>query len=251
MSGEDPLERLRRRAAAARETPGAPAGPPAADDSAAAADIPPAADIPGATPPAASDLPVAAPPAAEPPAPVVPVDEPPVAAAEVDEPRRRVPARAVLAAALVVAVAMAGAASALTVRLSDRHQVQQARLAIISAAVSAVKATASYSWQSLTADERAAETQLVEPLRSAYATRVAQQVNPLATKYHATAKASVDPKYGAGIVTQSRDGATVLLYVDQVVTNNQLSAPRLDQTRVLATMRRVGSRWLMSDLKTL
>jgi Mce-associated membrane protein len=156
----------------------------------------------------------------------------------------------VLAITVVLAVALAALGAVLTMRLSNAHAEQTARPAILSAAVGAVTATASYDWQALQADERAAETRLTEPLRSAYAARVAQQVSPLAAKYHAVSKATVAPD-SAGIVTQTTSTATVLLYVDQVVTNTQLSAPRLDQTRVLATMREVGGRWLMSDLKTL
>ena len=48
------------------------------------------------------------------------------------------------------------------------------------------------------------------------------------------------------------DDATVLLFVNQAVTNDNLAAPRLDRNRVEATMQRsVDGHWLVSEVKAL
>jgi len=163
---------------------------------------------------------------------------------------------AVLAGLAVLAAALTAVAAAATVKFAGNHTTTGAstsggRAAIIAAAVSGVTATASYDWRTLDADERAAESQLAEPFRTSYAQRFQAQVAPLARKYHATAKASVDPKFGAGLVSVTGGHANVLLYVDQVVTNKQLSAPRLDQTRVFATLQQVDGKWRIAGLRTI
>jgi Mce-associated membrane protein len=42
--------------------------------------------------------------------------------------------------------------------------------------------------------------------------------------------------------------ATVLVFVDQTVTNSQLKAPRLDRSRVEVTLVNSHGRWLINNL---
>lgn len=282
-SDPDPLGRLRRRAARAEaRQPDAPesvapesvapepaasatALEPAAPEPAAPATTPepePAAVVPDA--PAVSAAPAAptvqaAPepqPEAAAPAVLAPSEPEPTRVVDVPEstgPSRRTRAVTVLVAAAVLAVAATAAAAATTVRFGSTAATASPsdRAAIVSAAVSGVTATATYDYTTLHTDEQSAESQLAEPLKSAYLARMRTQIEPLADKYHVSAKASVDPKFGAGVVKVSGDSAQVLLYVDQVVSNNQLAAPRLDQTRVLATLVDQGGHWRVSGLRTI
>jgi Mce-associated membrane protein len=44
------------------------------------------------------------------------------------------------------------------------------------------------------------------------------------------------------------DRVVVLVFVQQTATNSQLSAPRLDRSRVNVTMVRDGDRWLIDGM---
>ena len=52
-----------------------------------------------------------------------------------------------------------------------------------------------------------------------------------------------------GVVSQSDDTVTVQAFVNQARTSETQKEPAIDQNRVLATMTRVGNRWLVSGLK--
>ncbi|RJQ79764.1 hypothetical protein D5S17_10050 [Pseudonocardiaceae bacterium YIM PH 21723] len=62
-----------------------------------------------------------------------------------------------------------------------------------------------------------------------------------------TAKGSVAE---AAVKSASTDRVSVLLFVDQVVTNEATKdQPRIDKNRVSMTLEKVGDRWLVSELE--
>jgi Mce-associated membrane protein len=68
----------------------------------------------------------------------------------------------------------------------------------------------------------------------------------LMTETKATATGEV---LDAAVVTADDDSATVLLFVDQKVTNAGTKKTKVDRNRLLLTMEKHDDRWLVSDLK--
>ena len=263
----DRIARLRARAtqpapdAPTVETPAAET--PAAETSAAEA---PAAPSPAAPSPAgpvtepadpAPATPAAAPPTPAPgPAPAAVV--PPTAAAgeyaAPPAPRARrtgrtgsggIAAVAVLAVLAVVTVALAGLVGA---RLSSANAVDSTRGDVVGAATSGVATVLSYDYRHLDTDFARAQGLLTPKFRKQYDDTTAKGVRPLATKYKAISSADVS---AAGVVEAARDRAVVLVFVNQTVTNSQLSAPRLDRSRIKVSLVRSNGRWLIDKLTTL
>jgi Mce-associated membrane protein len=117
--------------------------------------------------------------------------------------------------------------------------------AAAAAASAEVQATLTYNYKTLQADFAAAERGLTNRFKPSYEHTTATSVMPLATKYQATSTASVQP---AGVSQAGASTAQVLLFVDQTVTNTQLSKPRLDRSRINVSMVKVNGRWLVDNL---
>lgn len=116
------------------------------------------------------------------------------------------------------------------------------------AAVRETRATLSYNYATLPADFAAAERGLTLRMVASYRKTAAGSVTPLARRYHAVSRATVESE---GVSAATADTATVLLFVDQTVTNSQLAQPRLDRTRIKASMVKVNGRWLIDALSPL
>jgi Mce-associated membrane protein len=151
---------------------------------------------------------------------------------------------------LLVAVATSAAALAAvtTTRASHAHALDRARDQALAAAASGVPTVLSYDYQHLRQDFSRAEALLTPRFRKEYEATTAKQVEPLATKYKETSSAQVT---AAGVVDTTADRAVVLVFVNQTVTNSNLSAPRLDRSRINVTLVRSGSRWLIDKLAPL
>jgi Mce-associated membrane protein len=151
---------------------------------------------------------------------------------------------------VVTIFALLGAALAAVaaVRVSHRHALDSARDDALAAATTSVAKVLSYDYRHLGRDFQRAEAQLTPRFRRQYGKATANGVEPLAAKYRATSTAVV-PEGGAGAVSVSTDRVVVLVFVDQTVTNSQLSAPRLDRSRMNVTMVHQGGRWLIDALR--
>jgi Mce-associated membrane protein len=221
----DRIARLRARAETGPVPPAAPAPP---------APVAPAAPPPAAPPPAASPAP----------GPVSPAPAQGFAAAE--------PVSSTRLAVAVVTAVLAATATALaglvTVHVSSVDAVEHTRTDVIGAATSGVARVLSYDYRHLDGDFTAAERLLTPHFRKQYDDTTAKGVRPLAAKYKAISSADVS---AAGIVDAGRDRAVVLVFVNQTVTNSQLTAPRLDRSRIDVTMVRSDGRWLIDRLTTL
>jgi Mce-associated membrane protein len=117
--------------------------------------------------------------------------------------------------------------------------------ALEQAATNGTQAALSYNYQHLNTDFAAAEKYMTPAFAASYKKTTATQVQALAAKYHAVSAATA---LGAGIGSASPSHATVLVFVDQTVKNSQLSAPRLDRSRIEVTLVRSGGKWLISQL---
>jgi Mce-associated membrane protein len=258
--GDDPIARLRARAAGGQAQP--PSAPPVEESAVAE---PPVAEPPVAEPPVA-EPPVAQPPVAEVPVVEVPVAEPPViepllaqppvaTAMPADAPAQRpVPERPgagrvpTVVAGAVLAAAATALAAVISVHVSTANAVEQTRTNAVSAATGGVATVLSYDYKHLDADFASAEKLLTPSFRKQYDDTTAKAVRPLAAKYRAISSADVS---AAGVVDASSTRAVVLVFVNQTVTNSQLSAPRLDRSRIDVTLVRIHGRWLIDKLTTL
>ena len=165
---------------------------------------------------------------------------------EPSTPERRAGALVAVAAAALVAVLVASLAAVAASRASHRTAVHTAGENALDAATNAVATVLSYDYRHLDQDFRTAEAQLTPRFRKQYIATTAKGVQPLADKYKAVSTAQVT---SAGLVTaDSPDRVTVLVFVAQTVTNSQLTAPRLDRSRINVTMVRSGGRWLIDAL---
>jgi Mce-associated membrane protein len=172
----------------------------------------------------------------------VAVEPPASASAAVRSSPVLLPAMVALVVLAVVAVALL---SVVTARLSDRHQQRSDATAALAAATDGVATVLSYNYKSLDVDFAKAEALLTPAFRKNYDATTAKGVKPLAAKYHAVSTAQVT---AAGVMSQSGSHVQVVVFVSQQVTNTQLSAPRLDRSRIVVDLQKSGSRWLINSL---
>jgi Mce-associated membrane protein len=173
-------------------------------------------------------------------------------------PRRDSTAQAVMVAVAVVVV-VAALLAVVTGRLSSRTAQNKRNNAAISASYLAspnaiaaeaaasreTRATLTYNYKTLSADYAAAEAGLTPRFRANYLTTTASSVTPEATKTQAVSAAAVT---AGGVSVATATTATVLLFVDQTVTNNLLAHPRLDRSRIKVSMVKLNGRWLVDNL---
>jgi Mce-associated membrane protein len=158
---------------------------------------------------------------------------------------RAVPAVVVLAVVAAVTVALAGWVVS---RVSSVNAVDGTRADVVGAATSGVATVLSYDYRHLDTDFAHAQGLLTAKFRKQYDDTTAKGVRPLAAKYKAISSADVS---AAGVVEAGRDRAVVLVFVNQTVTNSQLTAPRLDRSRIKVSLVRSNGRWLIDKLTTL
>ncbi|GAB3048118.1 hypothetical protein GCM10027053_02720 [Intrasporangium mesophilum] len=152
---------------------------------------------------------------------------------------------ALTATSLAVAALAALLAFALPGRLTDAD-----RAAAVASARTTLESLLSYRGADFDAHVAQVTPQLTSPFREQFATVATSDIKPMAVKNAATVQAKV---YEAGVMDSTGDGdggstVRVLAFVNQATTTAAQKAPAIDQNRVLATMRKVGDRWLVSDL---
>ena len=230
----DAVRRLRERTGGSPAAPEAPAAPETM-----AEPLPPVAPTP---PPEQTAPPVAAQTvAAEPVA-----AEPPAWGGQREAQGRGTPvAVPAIAALAVLAVVAAVLATLLSLRVSHNHEKNQAATAALAAATGGVASVLSYNYKSLDADFATAEALLTPSFRTSYEATTAKTVQPLAAKYKAVSTAQVS---AAGIIASTTSAAKVLVFVSQQVTNTQLSAPRLDRSRIVVDLVHTHGQWLINKL---
>jgi Mce-associated membrane protein len=163
---------------------------------------------------------------------------------------RRTPALVLPAVVAVIAVLLAALAAVAAMRRSDELAGSVSspdRIAeAIAAASNQVSTVLSYDYRHLDEDFARATALLTPRFRKSYLSTTAKSVKPLAEKYKAISSAQVT---SAGLVEGSADRVVVLVFVAQTATNSQLTAPRLDRSRIKTTLVRSGDRWLIDNLQ--
>jgi Mce-associated membrane protein len=122
------------------------------------------------------------------------------------------------------------------------------RSAALQEAINVAPPLLSYDYRHLDKDLAAAQAVTTGSFSSAYMGNV-PAIKALAAKTKAVVKATV---LGASVVDDSNPKQIkVLMFVDQVVKNTQLAAPRVDADRVVLTMQPVGKTWKVAAVDAL
>ena len=169
--------------------------------------------------------------------------------ANADPAGRRTRRGSLWASAIGAAVALALLATALVYGL--RPTVSDGdRTAAVSSARTTLESLLSYSGSAFDKHVGEVSPQLTAPFKDQFTKVAASDIKPMAVKNEATVQAKV---YEAGVMDTTGDGGEgttvrVMAFVNQATTTKAQQAPAIDQNRVIATMRKVGDRWLVSEL---
>jgi len=124
------------------------------------------------------------------------------------------------------------------------------RTAAVGSARTTLESLLSYSGSAFDKHVGEVTPQLTSPFKDQFTKVAATDIKPMAVKNDATVQAKV---YDAGVMDADGDGGEgttvrVMAFVNQATTTRAQQAPAIDQNRVIATMRKVGDRWLVSEL---
>ncbi len=166
--------------------------------------------------------------------------------------RRGGPSRPVVAALGVMALLLVAVAAVLGLgvwpigQVRDQGKVDQASRLAPASAERASAAILSYDYQSLDADEKAAERYMTPSYKKKYADTFNRLVRPNAAKLKAKVEAEVK---ASGVAHADAGRVNVLLYVNQTTTSTANGgAPQLALNRVQLSMVQQGGRWLVNDI---
>jgi Mce-associated membrane protein len=104
-----------------------------------------------------------------------------------------------------------------------------------------------YDYSHLDADFAKVLAGSTDPFKTQYAGTSAK-LKALLVQYKATATSTIG---AAGVAAHTGSTVTVILFVDQTVTNTNTPQSRIDRNRLQLTMRKVHGRWLASDAQVL
>jgi Mce-associated membrane protein len=150
-----------------------------------------------------------------------------------------------IGASLALALLAASLVYALRPSVSDTD-----RTAAVGSARTTLESLLSYSGAAFDKHIGEVTPQLASPFKDQFTKVAATDIKPMAVKNDATVQAKV---YDAGVMDSTGDGGEgttvrVMAFVNQATTTKAQQAPAIDQNRVIATMRKVGDRWLISEL---
>ena len=150
-----------------------------------------------------------------------------------------------IGAGLALALLAASLVYALRPSVSDTD-----RAAAVGSARTTLESLLSYSGAAFDKHIGEVTPQLASPFKDQFTKVAATDIKPMAVKNDATVQAKV---YDAGVMDSTGDGGEgttvrVMAFVNQATTTKAQQAPAIDQNRVIATMRKVGDRWLVSEL---
>jgi Mce-associated membrane protein len=153
-------------------------------------------------------------------------------------------AAALLLVAAIAATALAGLQHR---RAADQDRRQEDEQAAVAAARKIALALDTYDYKDLDASFQAVLGAATDPFKSQYASTTTQ-LKELLVRYQATATGAIT---AAGVAGHTGDSVTVLLFVDQTVTNTNAAQPRLERNRLQLVMRKVKGRFLVAEAQLL
>jgi Mce-associated membrane protein len=145
--------------------------------------------------------------------------------------------------ALVATLAVLGTLVGVTLR--DPGTQQAAERAAASQARTSVEQMLSYNYETI--DKQAAQVEglLTGSFKTEFTKAMDSQIKPLAVKNQTVVQARVSD---VGVMSATPTTVKVLAFVNQAKVGADQKQPAIDQNRVIATMTKVGDRWLVSKV---
>ena len=222
-------------------TPGAQAGQPARSrpsvPQAAAVSAPPATPAAAAPPAQARPQPAPAPGGSG-------ARAPQVHGAAEQAPRTRRTGR-LLAPAAGLGAALLLLAGAVGLSLSDPSGEDAQTRAATSTARTSIEQMLSYNYKTIDAQAAQIETQLTGSFKNEFTQAMDKDIKPLAVKNKTVVQARVSD---VGVMEAADGRVKVLAFVNQAKVGADEKQPAIDQNRVIATLTKVGDRWLISEV---
>jgi Mce-associated membrane protein len=146
--------------------------------------------------------------------------------------------------ALVAVLALLGTVAG----VSLRNPAAQARTdrAAASQARTSIEQMLSYNYKTIDAQAAQIEALLTGPFKGEFSAAMAKDITPLAVKNQTVVQAKVSD---IGVMSSSATTVKVLAFVNQARVGTDQKQPVVDQNRVIATMSKVGDRWLISKVE--
>lgn len=148
------------------------------------------------------------------------------------------------AVALVAVLALLGAMTGVSLRdpgaqaSTDRAAASQARTSI--------EQMLSYNYRTIDAQAAQIEGLLTGSFKGEFSAAMDTDIKPLAVKNQTVVQAKVSD---IGVMSSSESTVRVLAFVNQARIGTDQKEPVVDQNRVMATMSKVGDRWLISKVE--
>ncbi|WP_406829687.1 hypothetical protein ABEG17_11830 [Pedococcus sp. KACC 23699] len=145
------------------------------------------------------------------------------------------------AVALVASLALLGTVGG----ISLQDQGADARTGRVAAnqARTSIEQMLSYNYKTIDAQSAQIEGLLTGSFKTEFSTAMDKQIKPLAVKNQTVVQARVSD---VGVMSASPTTVKVLAFVNQARVGADQKSPVVDQNRVLATLSKVGDRWLIS-----
>jgi len=146
--------------------------------------------------------------------------------------------------ALVAALALLGVVAGVSLRDpgaqagTDRAAASQARTSI--------EQMLSYNYKTIDAQAAQIEGLLTGSFKGEFSAAMAKDIKPLAVKNQTVVQAKVSD---IGVMSSTDGTVKVLAFVNQARIGTDQKQPVVDQNRVIATMTKVGNRWLISKVE--
>ncbi|MGH3095543.1 MAG: hypothetical protein ACRDMV_06030 [Streptosporangiales bacterium] len=155
---------------------------------------------------------------------------------------------ALLSVALLTLAAGVVAVGLHSATMTSSDDLADVRKEAVTAGRAHAKVILSYDYRTLQRDFRRGQQATTGDFRTDYRKTTDKLVKKTAKKYHTVVTAKV---VGASVVNAGEDKVRLLLYVDQNTVSDLKKNGRLDQNRVLMTLKDVNGKWLVSKLDSL
>ena len=146
-------------------------------------------------------------------------------------------------AVLVASLAALGVVLGLT--LQDGGAQDRADRAAASQARTSVEQLLSYNYKTIDGQAAQVEGLLTGSFKGEFTSAMDKTIKPMAVKNQTVVQAKVSD---VGVMSSSPTTVKVLAFVNQARVGADQKQPVVDQNRVIATMTKVGDRWLVSNV---
>lgn len=164
--------------------------------------------------------------------------------AQEQAPRTRHTGR-LLAPAVGLGAALLLLAGAVGLSLSDPSGQDAQTRAATSTARTSIEQMLSYNYKTIDAQAAQIETQLTGSFKNEFTQAMDKDIKPLAVKNKTVVQARVSD---VGVMEATDGRVKVLAFVNQAKVGADEKQPAIDQNRVIATLTKVGGRWLISEV---